>query len=36
MDSILDKKLRDIGIELNSRQLEKFDKYYESHGNYGI
>ena len=29
MDSILDKKLRDIGIELNSGQLEKFDKYYE-------
>ena len=28
MDSILDKKLRDIGIELNSGQLGKFDKYY--------
>jgi len=29
VDSILDKKLRDIGIELNSGQLEKLDKYYE-------
>ena len=29
MDNILDKKLRDIGIELNNRQLEQFNKYYE-------
>lgn len=29
MDNILDKKLRNIGIELNNRQLEQFNKYYE-------
>ena len=29
MDNILDKKLKDIGIELDNRQLEQFNKYYE-------